>query len=368
MKKFNLKFIISKWANFYFLVDNFAEYKPLNIREYNKEIIKQFGKLKRKEKIAIKQYRETITFLKERSSEKGSFKNLRNCFYTSTCGHLKIWKSVSNVISEPQYNVLKSVFTLWQPRFEKIWGEYRYTLKQNHKILKQNYPLVKKGLSLVFDKLSTFYGVKDYKKSVVEIYLIIMPLKYYFQAGMTIAENKMILSVGPLKRNGHKKINSVWKLIFHELTHLLFETIEYKDRIRKYIFRKRPLSKLIQVKGIQNVRQQTLILFNEVINSSTVWNLWKFENVFSSLKLQAKDRLEIIRNKLKDADSNNKRKKVIFDLNTIKQYVAWKLEFYFKKYILEKKKIDKRYLDAIYSLLSDYPKNLLRDLKNKRVG
>lgn len=361
MKKIKLKFIVSKLANFYFFVDNFAENRPLHLHEYNREIIEQFGELKKNEKQAIKQYRNIMTSLTKRFNNDELFKNLRNCFFSSD-NLSQIWKKINKILSKQQLKILKETFIVWRPRFEKIWQKHYPLLKQNQRVLKQNYFSVNINLNSLVNKLSIFYRGKDFqkstiKKSTIKVYLTIMPLKYYYQVGMVWNNNKIILSVGSLK---NKNIDSVWKLILHELTHLLFETVKYKKWVNKYALKKKPFSWITYVKNIPKTKQQTSILLREIINSSSIWNLCKIEKIFTNHK----NFLEIIHYKLENISQRDK-KKVVFDLNTLKQYVAQELEPYFKKYILKNKKINKRYLEKMYSVLSNYPLNLLKDLKQK---
>jgi len=351
-EKIKLKFIVSKSVNFYFFIDNFAEYRPLHLHQYNREIIKKFGKLIKDEKRTIKQYKNVMTNLNVKL-----FQNIRDCFFT-TNNLLRILKYFSRMLPKSQFSILKDTFIVWRPRFEKIWKKQYPLLKQNQKILKQKYLLLKNNFISLINKLSIFYGKKDYPKTTIEIYLTLMPLDYYYQVGVALGNNRIILSLGLLK---NKNIDSAWKLILHELTHLLFETKNYKNWINKNTLKKRPFSRLIPIENIKRIKQQTPLLFREVINSSSIWNLCKIENIFS----HNKDFLEIIRHKLDKTNSHDQRK-IIFDLNTVKQYIAWKIEPCFKKYIFKNKKIDRKYLDKIYSFLLNYPENLFRDLKQRR--
>ncbi|MCX7778726.1 MAG: hypothetical protein N2259_00560 [Patescibacteria group bacterium] len=358
MRQIKLKFIVSKWTNFFFLIDNFAGYRKTVFHEYNKENIKQFGHLTKKEKEALKKYKKIAKEIKKKRHPNA----LRECFLKPINQPSKIWRLIYQRFTKLQLEQLtdnlKNIFEIFQPRFEKFWGKYYYSLEENYKILKKSYPLIKKHLSSLLNKLSVFYGANCTIKNMVIIYLIIMPSEIYWQGGVTVGENKIILVLGSLDRGG-KNINSIWKLILHELSHLFFETIEYKNLINKFSLYKK-LKLLSRLRSIKRERWQELSNFlKEIINSSSIWNLCKFKN--PPLSSDHKNYLEIISAKLNKLNLQ-KKKNIVFDLNTIKQYVAWRSERLFKQYILKNKKIDRKYLKTIYSILSHYPANLFRDL------
>jgi 6-pyruvoyl-tetrahydropterin synthase len=80
------------------------------------------------------------------------------------------------------------------------------------------------------------------------------------------------------------------------------------------------------------------------------------------------DKFLINTNQKLDQLPKNKQHQMIYDFNFLKQYIAIKISDLQRDYLVERKQIDKKFLERVYRHLFDYPKNLLTDLQKNKKG
>lgn len=351
--KFKLKFIVSRWANFYFFVDNFAEHVAFARKRYNQAFLQQLGPLTRTEKQALVQYHKLIEPLKTRKI----YSSFNAAFFKNEADQNKLWQSLRTTLTPREEKTLKMIFKAWQKRFNKAWRKYSKIL-QNNKLVLNRYC---QANNLLFFKslkrLSLFYKTRSFPNRT-EIYLIMMPLATYAQGGRRISKSKIFLETSSLEERS-PRLENVALLILHELTHAFFESDEYKQGIIEFFSKQKPLSNLPYNKSYQPE------LLREVIIASLTWNSFKPKGI----TLDKNNKIaRFLKSALKISPQTKTPKtdnKILFDLNIIKLYVAWKTETLVHNYIIVKKPVDLELLRQIYGILQNYPNNLIKDLKER---
>ncbi len=366
------KFIISKWGNFAFLIKDLVG--PFN---YNQEIIKQFGKLNTKEGIALTKYNWLIEKIQHLKTNR-PFSNFYTTFFEEKDASLFVLEQkIQKSLPKPLYKTWKSIWTIFTPRLDKIWRKHSPLLQYNKRVLKQTYFKNKKQLLSFLKDLSILFG-NTKKLKTINIFLMIMPLKRYYQRGFSISTKnikgdiKIIISCGKLKNTQRRKI--IWPLILHEISHRISDSKKYQTLLDNLNYQS-PLpfintkDNLIFQKNIKkNLRigspipAKTKDIIKEIMISSSIRNLYFYQQKRKSLFVLYDEFLINTNQKLAQIPKN-KQHQVIYDFNFLKQYMAIKISDLQRTYLMKKKQIDKKFLQEVYDILSNYPKNLLIDLQ-----
>src|SRR4030042_1408752 len=148
IKYMKFKLIISKQANLFFFISNFAEWHFSCRLNYNEKWIKQTSPLNDKEK-NILQILKTIF-------QKYNFNQYLGKFFINTDKVAKNWSDLKKNLLPDEYNNIKTAFKIFLPKFNKIWKANQQTLKINKKILENE--LKKPRILNIIQDLSVFFN------------------------------------------------------------------------------------------------------------------------------------------------------------------------------------------------------------------
>jgi len=355
-----LQFKISKLANQFFFVDNLSEWNIYCRRNYNKEWLNRFGKLTKKEKVALKNYR----LLMRKYREENLYKKIRNIFYSGRYvryieryahyndgleknnGELR--KKIKKLILIKSADILFDSISTFYPKFQTVWKKYQPTLSYNKKIILKNYKDTKNALNSIFYRLASFYG-KEIAKQDLDVYLIISPVKNY-QGGKAIDKNKISIELNKLDYENKNQLIAFWFLVVHETIHAIFENQEYKKWIKQFIKQQSPLgskSKIVKKLGAKEVLREII-----TATATTAADLLLIKITKEKIDWQ-----KILKKQLKTSSLD--------DLNTLRRWAVYDLRETINKYLNNKRKIDKPFLKKCWTLNDNYPENLLQEIKNK---
>jgi DNA-directed RNA polymerase subunit F len=335
--KFN--FIVSKSANFFFFVDNISEWNIYCRKSYNKEWIKQFGKLNLEEKKVLKDFK----ILMQKYESDGVYKNIRNIFYEKQNDIEQILKKLEKTIKKEELNLIEKTFNIFSPRFEKIWKIYESMLFNTVRDVLKDYKGISRKLDFIYFNLSNFYGVDHKKEYLCTVFFIICPIKKQ-QGGKMINEEKIAIEYNELNSKNRNQIKNLWFLIFHELIHARFENKKYKNWLNGFIKKQTiPQSKLFKI------FKEKMVLREMITGLATV-AVYPLFNEEDKIKVNKKFKIQIINFKIND-------------LNILKQWTRQKLGSTIKDYFFSHKKIDNNFLRICWDLIENYPKKLLKEYK-----
>lgn len=230
------EFIISKWANFYFFIQNLSEWHFSNRKDYNILWRKELGNFSPEEENALKRFKEIRL----------SYPSGKTFFEQSFFKENDHWQKLENNLEPDKYKIIKEIFDLFKNKFEILFKKdlpflERWQKELNNKI---NEPLLIKSmlnvLNVVFNTASSEYEIK--------VNLLFSSLNH--TGGGANIDNKSIsleISRYPIQNSNHA-IGIIW----HETIHLCFQN--------QYFF---PLV----LKQFPNDRQKTDQI-NEIIISS----------------------------------------------------------------------------------------------------
>jgi hypothetical protein len=236
----NFEFKISKWANFYYFIHNLSEcewpwpYRKNNIILWKKEL-KTFSK---KEKEALNNFKKIYKkyFLK---------KYLGKYFFIKK----DPWPILKKDLPEKDFSILKEIFEVWKPSFNKIYKKDIKSIKRWKKELEKRFEQQKEKTKLILKKLNALYNTSN-KNKKIEVHLLLFnesKTKSYFsgaggERGRGL-EGKNIILI-ELSRCALERIDYVIGIIWHELIHNSFSNKNLFLLIKKLTKSKREAYKL----------------------------------------------------------------------------------------------------------------------------
>lgn len=214
------KFIIKKWANFYFFVQNLSEWHFSNRKSYNQYWKGKLGPLSKEEKKALKKIKQ----IHSKYGFGGQYPYLGRFFYLRK----NPWKTLEKQLAKRELIALKNIFSVFQPKFEILWKKDLPLLKKWKKKLQKE--VNKKSLiTPINNTLSALYNTPPLNKDFRAYLLFSTPTGLGGTANLK--KNQAItldLSKYPLK-----KINIAMAMLWHEMTHAYFETYYFLPMLIK---------------------------------------------------------------------------------------------------------------------------------------
>lgn len=259
------KFIVNKNANFYFFLHNLAECEwPIRCRKlYNSIWEKKLSAFSQKEKDAIKEFQKIY----EKYAGK---KYLGESFFIKE----NPWKGLEAEIPRQEIDNLKTIFSIWQNKFEKIYKKDLPNLKKWQKELESQMKGIKQRrlLDTINETLSILFNTPVPNK-IINVNLMLCPLPE-IAGGHRIeeigGENILVeLSHYSIReKKGHiVPVGYIFGIIFHEIIHRYYMPPYFRPLLEK-TFKNRKLSsdmeeiidRALLPSGILGIR-----LFNVVI-------------------------------------------------------------------------------------------------------
>lgn len=206
-------FIVSRWANYYFFIQNLANWHFSSRSEYNHFWRTQVNLTKRHNDL-LEQFR--VLHQKYPFGEH----YLGKYFFMSK----HPLEAVKKALPKNDGAVVKKVFDSLEPLFKKVYQVKRLLLWQKAltEIVNKNNPHTE-----IYQILSSLYGKPDYSLEVQVFLLISAPGISAGQTGF-LGDNTLLLEI-----NGKtlQESNQVQGVLWHEVVHLVFET----DAYRKFV-------------------------------------------------------------------------------------------------------------------------------------
>lgn len=205
MIKFNVR--VSKIANHYFFIQNLSEWHSRNKRKSNRYWIRQYGSLSRNEKFALRSFKK----LRRRYPSTRSI--FDRAFFSTTLP----WETLKNKLSKKEFDQMKNIFHLFNPRFETLYSNQKHRLFLWKKKLGQSLDRSSTTPSII-QILNQLYSTRVSKEKVT-IYLIFSsPLEV--GGGANIDDRSLSLEISSLPLTESKRVESI---VWHEMIHLCFE-------------------------------------------------------------------------------------------------------------------------------------------------
>lgn len=219
--EFNIK--ISKWANFYFFIQNLSEWHFSCSHEYNRLWKRELGSFSKQKRDVLKNFAAV--------HKKNSFgaKYLGLSFFTkkNPLSYLK------DILPQKRYQIINQVLTLFAKDFNYIYQKDFPLLIKWKKILEQH--LKNKKITKQINKdLTILYQAKPLRKNI-NIYLL-LSAPNYTGGGSNIDGKSISLEIS---RCSTKKVNEALGIIWHELIHLHFEKDYFQKLLKKKVFDKK---------------------------------------------------------------------------------------------------------------------------------
>lgn len=210
--------IVSKNANFYYFLHNFAKIKePFHYRKWNISLWRKEISFTKKENLSFKRFNK-IHFKYFPKVYIGKY------FFLSQSP----WVDLKKEISSKDLNVLREIFEILKKKFEVIYSKDLSNLKKwEIKLKKENRKLEENFLTKsITNKLRKFYNAVPQTKEV-RAYLLLNSLKNNTsgERGRGLDGKSIMIE---LSRCSLNKINYILGIIWHEIIHCQFESYHLK--------------------------------------------------------------------------------------------------------------------------------------------
>jgi len=199
--------IISKWANFYFFLQNLSLWHFSNAKDYNLFWEKKVGPFTDKEKRALE------TFKKIQLKYPFGKNIFRKYFFLSK----NPWETLKKQLPRQGFLILKDIFNLWQKKFESLYKTELPLLKKWQTILKRRANNAQFNLKILH-VLNNLYHT-NIGKARVNVYLL-LSTSSHTAGGANIGKNSISLQISQYPIN---RANHALGIIWHETIHILFQ-------------------------------------------------------------------------------------------------------------------------------------------------
>jgi hypothetical protein len=202
------KFIISKWSNFYFFIQNLAEWHFSCRKNYNTLWYKELGNFSREEKKVLEAFKKI----------RSRYKPAKTCFEKAFFTKKNPWQLLTTALNPQEYQNIQKVFIIFQNKFEKFYSQERPLLEKWQKLL--NKTANKRTMNRKITKiLGNLYKTHTTNRNVV-IKVYLLPSSPDTTGGGANIDNRSISL--EISRYPQEKSNHALGIIWHEAIHLFF--------------------------------------------------------------------------------------------------------------------------------------------------
>ena len=212
------KIIISRWANFYFFVQNLSEWHFSNRKKYNILWRKELGVFSVEEEDILKQFREIRL----------KYPQSRSCFESAFFLSEDPFSKLSDILPTTQYQITKNTFLLLENKFNSLYAKDLPLLHSWQKALAEianDEQFINTALTSLNSLFKTSIREKD-----IDIYLLFSTTEH---TGGGANINNYSISVES-SRYPLEKLNHVIGIIWHETIHLVFQNQYFYPLLMEY--------------------------------------------------------------------------------------------------------------------------------------
>ena len=330
------KFKISVLGNFYFFISNLSEWH-FSCRPEANSYWKTFAPTRSlQEEFLLRKYLIKLAkILKKYEKEKDEV--VFPIFAKAL--EAKNEQEILDKFKSKDRVFMKKIFKVFWPIFSFYWQESKPRSNRFIKIFKnpEVEKLVEKSLKILeiyFDKPSS---------QEITIYLLMFPEHLMGGGGANVGKDKITAEVGNISPKGFKFSLTT---ILHEITHISFQPPgSYFDNLLKKFLNSLNKKEIEEIDFIKEFDNDLLVTFREAITSSIIGGgiiddiLFK-EEIRKRFKLQ-----------LKNLNFLKSQPRIYF-----RKFMSYHLYPLNKKYLQQKRKIDKNYLKEVLKLIKRFNK------------
>lgn len=369
-----LNFLVSEWANFFFLVDNLAFPIDSMHRDYNQRWLSRFGKLSDEETSALAQYRNLKKSVWDRGGNK-ILTRFESAFYRFPESNPLQGGEFQKILTVDQLKELNQVFEVFRGRFQKMWREYGETLVRDLTLLEEEFSRARTAFRQIFFAVGKLYGVGAFAERI-EIYLMMRP-DPGFIGGRTVSREpkpKVMVEGGVFDPQDRDQTSHLWLLLLHELTHACFESDWFLEFLYAYLDKRPPLSQFLAAyPATKTPALATRRAVREALINSIEFGSFVREKLDRSYTKESGEREVVLREvrqkkSLAAAKSAEEKRSVLLQGGrAVYQYIAWKLEGVVRPYLERDRRLDEEFIDGVYKVLAEFPDNLIGDLRTEET-
>lgn len=319
----------TKLANQFFFISNLAEWHFSCRKAYN-EIWLENNPLSNEEKDAIKRFCKILIkygFL---------IKNNKNVYLGVpfiTSKPAKTWQKVNEWVNEQDYQEIKNIFEIFNPRFNEKWPTVEKQLKSTKRKLDK--ALKNENISHVLNIISLLYRAELKKK--INIYLLVSPMTKDFGGNANLGSGN--ISIESPTDIDSETINQMLLVILHETTHLI-EQQNFRSLLFNWIKNLKEQERLeIEQSEVYKTTKNIFTIINEMIVSALLPEGYLSE-IITGQDSRIKNRAYLT-NK-----TNN--------LSSLRHFAALHLYRFIKEYIEKKRGLDGEYIKKTYQIFKKF--------------
>lgn len=216
-----VKFKISKTANLFFFISNLAEWHFSNDHQCNIKWIELTGPLNKQEISALDEIRPILKkygFVYKNKDDiwRQNSQYLGNIFFIHN--NKQAWEETKKLVSDGEFLIIKNSFTLFGPRFNKIWESHiNHTRTLN--CLKKS--LNNANSQELYKELRNLFNIGLHNNSITAIILFTPFHNEETGAGTALNSNYITLNL-PILNEKSWQFDYTIGVFFHEISHILF--------------------------------------------------------------------------------------------------------------------------------------------------
>lgn len=306
-----------KLTNLYSFISNLSQWNELVcVPRRKKEWVKKTGKLSQRERMALKEFSQIFQKAKI---------NLEPIFLFES--HKKVWPILSKEISQESCHKIRSIFRIFESRFDKIWKDEKKKLKR----IAKEFINKKFQISRNLEDIEKLCGLsKEQLPQKMEVRLLLSS-KGDCQ-GWSFKEVVVLECSGwPIK-----KINYLFLIFLHECFHILFKRNGKLFSVFKSVINRN--RQIINKTELKNWMPE--VIFEEALISSFLPEGYLSEKI---LKINSR---KVARKEL--------AKKRVDKFAALRNFCALHLYDSAKKFVSENKPLDEFYFEKTVKCIRDF--------------
>lgn len=213
------EFIISKWANFYFFVQNLSEWHFSNRKEYNILWRKELGDFSPEEENALKNFKEI----------RSDYPSGKTFFEQAFFKENDPWLKIENDLTADKYKILKNTFDLFKNKFEALYKNDLPFLEQWQQELEKK-ANEKSSTESISKILSVLYNVPLLEITISVYLLFSSPTR---RGGGANIDGSSVSVETSRQSMSIASVSQLIGLIWHETVHLCFEKNHFVALLEK---------------------------------------------------------------------------------------------------------------------------------------
>lgn len=187
-------------------------------------------------------------------------------YYFQALPESQAWLAASHELSARDLATMQKAFTVFEPRFARLWAKEKTRLQRAATILRRD--IVASRIDLIERDLTILFG-RPKDRGPIDIILLMRPARLPCRVGGGYANygrNIVALEAGDLTSRATCRRQKMLGVFFHELIHATFARPQFEQHLRRWLNQDQATK---NIKGLPGA--SLFVTINEAMTSSLFW-------------------------------------------------------------------------------------------------